>query len=394
MNIAICTDLFYPRLEGGGEVHTYNVSKELVKLGHCVTVLCAKTSYFSKEKDHLLEDEEVINGIRVLRARKPYEYGATLSSLPALGELYRRLDTLVSNGRVDVVNFTLYRPWVPAWFATKNRVPCVPTIHLTSEGFGSYRGWIHYDGGIIGGLSQRLVESMILKIKYPMMLTVSECQRKFLSQFLPKDRIRVAYNGVDLAYYDSVRSAGKNPHQLIFIGWLKRRKNVLDAVKAVEIARSRLRNLRLLIVSGGGEYEPLIKKLSQRSDHVEYRKKISDAEKVRLLKESSLLIFPTLKEGFSLVPIEALACRTPFIAYDIPAMREMRNVTGGGALVESMNPRALANKIVELLTNRSKLSMMAERGRRAVEEIFTWQAVARKEEQAFKEAVSSYDTRC
>jgi len=387
MNIAICTDLFYPRLEGGGEVHTYNVAKQLVKLGHNVTVLCAKTSYFSKEKDHLLEDEEIINGIQVLRARKPYEYGATLSSLPALGELYRRLDTLVSDGRVDLVNFTLYRPWVPAWFATRNRVPCVPTVHLTSEGFGSYKGWTHYDGGIVGGLSQRLIESMIFKIRYPLMLTVSECQREFLSQFLPKNRIKVVYNGVDLAYYDSVRSKAKNPYQLIFIGWLKRRKNVLHAVKAVEIARGRLRNLRLVIVSGGGEYEPLIKKLSQRSDYIEYHKKISDAEKVRLLKESSLLVFPTLKEGFSLVPIEALACRTPFMGYDIPSMREMRDVTGGGALVEGMNFRALANEIVELITDRSRLSGMAERGRKSVEEGFTWEAVSRKEERAFEEAV-------
>ena len=64
MNIAVCTDLFYPRLEGGGEVHTYQVAKHLVKFGHTVRVFCAKTSYFSMERDHLLKDEEVIDGIQ------------------------------------------------------------------------------------------------------------------------------------------------------------------------------------------------------------------------------------------------------------------------------------------------------------------------------------------
>jgi len=390
MKIAICTDLFYPRLEGGGEVHTYNVAKQLVRLGHDVTVLCAKTSYFSQETDHLLEDEEVVDGIQIMRGRRAYRYGSTFGSLPALTDLYNRLAHMVSNGEVDVVNFTLYRPWLPSYFAARNRIPCLPTIHLTSEGFGNYRGWVHYDGGIIGGIAQRAIESVILRVKYPLVLTVSDTQRRLLSRFLARERIRVVYNGVDLATYDSVESEGKNPTQLVYIGWLKRRKNVLDAIKAVELARKHVHDLRLLIISGGGEHEPLVRRACQQREYIQYHKKIADVQKIKLLKESSLLLFPTLKEGFSLVPLEGLACRTPFLAYDIPAMRELYELTKGGKLVQSFHVQQLANGIVELLRNRSRLLEMGESGRKRVEDYMTWEAVARREAQAFKDAMDAY----
>ena len=392
MNIAICTDLFYPRLEGGGEIHTYNVAKHLIKFGHEVTVLCAKTSYFSQDSDHMLANEETVDGIHIIRARNGYQYGSTLRSLPALREMYQHLAGLISSGKVDIVNFTFFRPWVPSYFAAKGHVPCVPTVHLTSEGFALYKGWMHYDGGTVGGIAQRAVESAILRAKYPLVIAVSETQRALLSRFFPPEKIRVVYNGVDLQTYDSIRSEGKKPYQVIFIGWLKRRKNVLDAIRAVEIARHDLRDLRLLILSGGGELEPLVKDLCAKRDYIEYHKKVSDVEKVRLLKESSLLLFPTLKEGFSLVPLEALACRTPFLAYNIPEMRELYDMSKGGVLVDGFDFRELARRLVSLLKERDLLLTLAESGRKCVEERLTWEAVARRENDAFEDAISAFQT--
>lgn len=389
MKIAICTDLFYPRLDGGGEVHTYNVAKQLTKFGHQVTVFCGKTSYFSTSIDHLLKDEELIDGIRIIRARTPYRYGATLSSLPALKEIYGRLNSMVSNNDFDLINFTLFRPWVPAYFSARKKIPCIPTIHLTSEGFQQYRGWIHYDGGIFGGIAQRVIETVILRGQYPYVLAVSESQRRFLEKYFEKKKIKVVYNGVNLNKYDAVKSERKNPNQLIFIGWLKRRKNVLDAIRAVDIAKKHLKNLKLIIVSRGGELEPIIIKHAEQKDYIEYHKNVSDTQKIKLLKESTLLIFPSLKEGFSLVPLEALVCKTPFIAYNIPSLREAQYLTGGGVLVKSMTVQELAKSIVKMVGDQSKTKEIAELGRKYVESHLSWEAVARRVEKTFLEAINN-----
>jgi glycosyltransferase involved in cell wall biosynthesis len=49
---------------------------------------------------------------------------------------------------------------------------------------------------------------------------------------------------------------------------------------------------------------------------------VSDDELVALLTGAAVLLYPSRYEGFGLPPLEALACRTPAVASDIPALRE------------------------------------------------------------------------
>ncbi len=395
MRIVFGVDVFYPLLEGGGEVHTFNVAKNLVKFGHEVTVISGKSSQFPDdpiERVKSLKDEEFVDGIHIIRARKPYKFGSTFSSLPALYEMYKIVKEMIRKNEVDLVNFVLYRPVIPFYFAAKNKVPTVLTVHLLSSGFGSWRGWLDYDGGIIGGVAQKVVEEFIMRLKYDGIMTVSKSLATQLEKYYPKNKIEIVYNGVDLETYDNVEAGEKNENQIIFVGALKKRKNVLDAIEAVRIAKEITgRDLRLIIVSGGGELEREVLELKGKYGFVEYYKKASDETKIRLLKESSLFVFPTSKEGFPLVPIESLTCRTPFIGYDIPEMKEVQELTSGGVLVPYGNVKLLAQRMCELLGDEHLLRKLGSTGRKNVEEKFTWEAVAKREERTFKEVLESYE---
>ena len=147
--------------------------------------------------------------------------------------------------------------------------------------------------------------------------------------------------------------------------------------------------MKLVIVSGGGELEGKVVRASESYGFVEYYKKASDETKIRLLKESSLFVFPTSKEGFPLVPIEAMACNTPFLGYDIPEMREMREITSGGVLVPYGDVNALAEKICAFIGNESKLKRLGNAGRSNVEKRLNWENVARREETIFKELIKT-----
>jgi glycosyltransferase involved in cell wall biosynthesis len=50
---------------------------------------------------------------------------------------------------------------------------------------------------------------------------------------------------------------------------------------------------------------------------------VSDDDLAAILTGARALVFPSEDEGFGLPPVEALACRTPVVCSDIPALREV-----------------------------------------------------------------------
>ncbi|MGA9138888.1 MAG: glycosyltransferase family 4 protein [Methanocella sp.] len=395
MKIVIGCDVFYPLLDAGGEVHTYNVAKELVKRGHEVTVVSGKSSQFPddpQERIASLKDTESVAGINIIRPHRPYPYGSTFGSLPALYDMHTILDGMIRKGKADVANFLMYRPAMPFYLTARHRIPAILTVHIISDSYGTWKGWRDYDGGLLGGLAQKLIEDRVLRFHYNRIIAVSDVQRQRLLMSYQPEKIDLVYNGVELEMYDTVSACGKDPDQIIFVGTLKKRKNVLDAIEAVRIAREKSgRNLKLCIVSSGGEQESEVLSLRDRYDFITYYRRASDELKIKLLKESSLFVFPTSREGFPLVVIEALACCTPFLTYDIPEMKEVVTLTHGGLTVPYGNIEVLAQTIFELLQEETRLKELGKSGRKSVEQSFTWKAVAIREERAFRSAIDDFN---
>jgi glycosyltransferase involved in cell wall biosynthesis len=71
---------------------------------------------------------------------------------------------------------------------------------------------------------------------------------------------------------------------------------------------------------------------------------------------AAAFVYPSLCEGFGLPVIEAMACGTPVIASDIPALRE--SCGDAGLFAEAQEPSAFASAIEQVLSDerlRNKL---------------------------------------
>lgn len=392
MKIVIGTSVFYPYIDIGGVVHTFNVARWLVKFGHEVTVLCSKTSLYSNKIDPMMPDHEEVEGIKIIRSKKPYNYGAIASSLPALFEQYSQLKKMIRNDDVDIVNAVTYRSCLPLVAAAKGRVPCTATIHaiLLNGGFLGFEGWKNFESGRFSAsaITGCLMENMMMHLPYDGLMTTSDRMKKELSVYYPKKPIKAIYGGVDLSEIDTVSYSSKYPNQLVFLGSVIKHKNILDAIEATKLARREIKDLKLVIISSGGEYEVMIKNICKNDDFIKYYKRPKKELIYKILKESSILIHPSRSETFGIASVEALACSTPFIGYNVPSMREIVQRTQGGELVPYGDIKALSQKICAFYNDKSKRDKLSRQGRDAVEKNYTWEKTARRVEEAFEELLN------
>lgn len=84
-----------------------------------------------------------------------------------------------------------------------------------------------------------------------------------------------------------------------------------------------------------------------------------------------ILAFPTLKEAFGRVAVEALSCQVPVVATKVGGVPEIVNDEKDGILVPPKSSPHLANGIMRILQNPELKRRMGEEGRRKVMEKFT-----------------------
>jgi glycosyltransferase-like protein len=99
------------------------------------------------------------------------------------------------------------------------------------------------------------------------------------------------------------------------------------------------------------------------------------------------LAFPSLKEGWGLVVLEAMAAGLPVVGSDIPVLREYLTPGVDALLVPPSDPVALARAMAELVGDGRLRAGLADAGRRVAAR-FTWDDAARRHRQVYEATVA------
>lgn len=163
---------------------------------------------------------------------------------------------------------------------------------------------------------------------------------------------KVSYLGVDIQKFKKLNIPKKN--QILFIGQKLKMNGYEYALEAIKLMPK--------------EHRPELKILSITKNK---NGRLSDDEIVKLYNESLITLSLSNFDTFGLVALEALACEVPVIAFNVAGYRETMLDGETGYLVD-FDPRDISERITHLLENPEKLYQMGRRGRKWVEEYWTW----------------------
>lgn len=282
--------------------------------------------------------------------------------------MYFKLSKFLKDHRYDIVH--THNPGAFIYGTLGAKLAGISLIVNTEHGYGYKLSW------------RKKVIEHVLRNFISVTIAVSEDLRLKLSRgFMcqPADIVTI-YNGIDMERFSKHDSETKNLRKHYgfnlddkIIGIVARLVEVKDhktLLKAMQICLNEMPSLKLLIVGDG----PLMAELQKYTMEIGLQENVicmgerTDVNKLMAILD--LFILSSTSEGISMTLLEAMASGKPVVATSVGGNPEVVKNGKTGLLVPSKNPQAMAEAILGLLNDQSKLILFGQRGRERVKEAF------------------------
>jgi len=164
------------------------------------------------------------------------------------------------------------------------------------------------------------------------------------------------------------------PYYIGYIGRLSREKGIQQFVRALPTILGDRQGLRALI-GGGGELKEMVEVSLQEealTDRVDFLGWIPHDDLPKYINRLRLLVLPSYTEGLPNIVLEAMACGTPVLATPVGAIPDIIIDGRTGFIMENSSPDCIVANVHRAL-NSPELELIAENGKRFVEENFTYE---------------------
>lgn len=354
---------------GGSEVYIFELAKRWIKMGHTVTLFCGQ------DIQGMLPEEEVINGINVVRRGNRY----TLYFWAFYYYITRFKNTF--DLVIDVQNGT------PFFTPIYSRLPIICVVHHVhgKQFFYEFPFPLSYIGYII--------ERFIFPLFYKSVsiITVSKTTRGELVKLgFNRKNIEIVYNGVNEKVKNGYSSLHKFSHPtILYLGRIKKYKRVDMLIKIMPEILKSVPKAHLLIAGWGTEGTSVMD-ISVRSGirkRIKIIGTVSEKEKKYLLTRSWVFVNPSIGEGWGISVIEANMHATPAIAFKVSGLSESIQDGKTGLLVKSDDE--LIKKVSHVLTD-AKLRKNLSKNAQVWAKKFNWDSSANQSIKKIKKVVSKH----
>ncbi len=163
---------------------------------------------------------------------------------------------------------------------------------------------------------------------------------------------------------------------VLALGTIQPRKDYVNLLKAFDVVAASDGRVRLVIAGSKGwgyeEFESTLATLKHR-ERVTYLGYVSEQRRLSLLRNATVLAYPSVYEGFGLPPLEAMAEGVPVVSTSVGSIPEVAG--DAAALVPPRDPASLAEAISRLLSDEEARAVMSAKGLERVK-MYNWTATA------------------
>lgn len=372
MKILMLTPYFYPHT-GGTEKYVKDLSTELVKKGHEVTVITNNVP-ISK---HAPAEEVAKEGFKVIR-------------LPAVDVAYLPI-TMAFNKKMcegyDIVHCHAPAASFVRAVAGKIKAPVMVTFHCDILMFDKFMGVPIPDflKSAFNDLMAAYSKFWVKRADGVLATTESYAAGSPVLKAVPH---YVAPIGVHLEGFDKmaeklkISEKTKKKNQVVFVGRLAANKGVDYLIRAIPLIMRKFPDVKVLICGEGEEkahLEALVSRFGVK-DNVEFHGVLTFEQLIEYYSNSMCFVLPSINslEAFGIVQLEAMACRTAVVASNIRGVNSVIDNGKAGYIAEPFDPKDLAEKIMMVLSDPAKAIEMGKYGRRMCEETYNWNKITDK----------------
>ncbi|HEV7993678.1 MAG TPA: glycosyltransferase family 4 protein [Gemmatimonadaceae bacterium] len=339
-------------LAGGAEIHLHEIFGRFAGHGNQVTLLCGGWPGCAPRA--------TLDGMEVLRVGTRYTFPFMARSFFKRNLAGAGFDLMVE----DVNKVPLY---TPRWGGP-------PVVALVPHLFG---------GTAFQELAAPLAAAVWLAERplgrtyrgIPFEAISASTAADLAERGIPRSAVEVIYPGIDTVRYTPAAGTRAPTPVFAYLGRLKRYKGVQHVIAAFAAMRH---PTAVLEIAGAGDFQSALERLAASLDlgeRVRFLGRISEEEKLGLLRRAWALVFASPKEGWGITNLEAAACGTPVVASNSPGIRESVRDGETGYLVPHGDAHAMAAAMSRLAGDAELVARLGEHARRFAE-TFTWDRAA------------------
>ncbi|MCL2628842.1 MAG: glycosyltransferase family 4 protein [Oscillospiraceae bacterium] len=348
----------FPLVGSGSGTYTRNIAVNLIKKGHEVCIIFPEnTEHFDVEPGIELipvyfKNEEQIDGMLPFnfpcftthpRSTMTF-YDLTDDELDMYMSAFEKaVDGAVKNFKPDVIHGQ--HIWLLSWLAIKTGVPYVVTAHGTDlMGYKQGERFRKYANETAEGAKK--------------IITISDDNNELVCELFPTCAGKAYYmqNGYDTDRFYPEPVAREKIEEMfdiklrkklvLFVGKLANFKGVDVFIEALNLYEKKHPGEITSFIAGDGELATSLKKQAADAnlDTLYFLGHLNSTQLRELYSTADVSVFPSRREPFGLVAIEALACGSSVIATNQGGLKDIIN-DEVGTLVEVENAEELADAI-------------------------------------------------